>query len=275
MSFPILFPLIDVHTHLFPDEIAEQVVRKLAADAGISYYSDGTIRSLLAQMEESGVQWSVNQPVATRPEQIPGINKRVVELSRGGKSILSFGALHPLMPGVADEVFRLKENGIKGIKLHPDYQEFHPDDERLLPLYEACRQCGMIVFFHAGIDLAYPYTHGTPERFAQVLTIKGLKVVLAHMGGYRMWDEVEKYILGKEVYIETSFCHEIAPARLQTMLLAHGEGRILFGSDSPWGYVPHLRRYIDDLGLAPASREKLYFKNAEELLVLRDGPAST
>lgn len=258
--------MIDIHVHIFPDEIAVQAVDKLAAEAGITHYGDGTARALLAHMDENGVRRSVNQPVATRPGQVSGVNKWITALAAREPRILSFGSLHPDMPGAVDEIRRLHEQGVKGIKLHPDYQRFHPDDDRMLPVYEACRDCGMIVFFHAGRDLAYPYTHGTPARFAQLLGIKGLRVVLAHLGGYRMWDDVEKYLLGKDVYFETSFSHELPPQRLAAMLAAHDPGRLLFGSDHPWGHAGRLAGYLNSLGLEKALLEKIFRGNAEQLL---------
>ena len=184
--------MIDIHVHIFPDEIAEATVSKLVALTGISAFSDGRLASLRSSMKENGVTKSVNQPVATRPQQVQAINRKMAELNAENSDVVSFGAMHPAFEGMPEELGFLAASGFRGIKLHPDYQEFHPDDDRLLPLYETCREQGLAILFHAGKDLAYEYTHGTPRRLAQVLQIPGLRVICAHMGRFRMWEDVEK-----------------------------------------------------------------------------------
>jgi predicted TIM-barrel fold metal-dependent hydrolase len=260
--------MIDIHTHFFPDAIADMAVRKLAAAAGIPCFGNGTLASLRAAMRAADVATSVNQPVATSPEQVRSINRKMAALNAERTGVISFGGMHPAFAGLDEELDFLAAGGFRGIKLHPDYQEFHPDDERLLPLYEGCRRRGLAILFHAGVDLAFPYVHGTPRRFAQVLQISGLTVILAHMGGYRMWDEVEKYIVGKDVYLDTSFSHELPGEQMRALVQAHRADRILFGSDHPWWDAGRTRATLDRLGLAPDLTTKILTENAAALLRL-------
>jgi hypothetical protein len=76
--------LIDFHTHFFPDKIAADTISHLAQESGISPAGDGTLNGLRACMKEDGVTLSVNQPVATKPEQVPGINRKLAELNGKG-----------------------------------------------------------------------------------------------------------------------------------------------------------------------------------------------
>ncbi|MGA2091082.1 MAG: amidohydrolase family protein [Endomicrobiales bacterium] len=260
--------MIDFHVHIFPDAMALLTVQKLAANAGIDFHSDGSIQTLFEGMQKNGVKYAVNLPVATKPEQVHGINRWIIDQHKKYPSIISFGAMHPLFDHPREEIAFLCDNGVKGIKLHPEYQNFFPDDECCTALYEACRDYGLIVYFHAGDDLAYPDCHGNPDRFAQVLTIDGLKVVLAHMGGYRKWDEVEKYLVGKHVYFDTSVSYEMGQEHMRSMIQNHGAEKILFGTDSPWDYANRMKQFIKTLNLGQDAERKIFTDNALSLLGL-------
>lgn len=172
----------------------------------------------------------------------------------------------PDFAGYEDETGFLSENGVKGIKLHPEYQQFYPDDDKLTGLYEACAKNDLTILFHAGVDLGYTTVHCTPQRALQLLSIKGLKVVLAHMGGYKMWDDVEKYLAGKNVYFDLAYCHEMEAARLKRMILNHGSNKILFASDSPWQRAKTIKDKADTLNLAENDTQNIYYKNASRIL---------
>ncbi|MCX5778503.1 MAG: amidohydrolase family protein [Elusimicrobia bacterium] len=260
--------MIDFHVHIFPDNMAVDTVEVLAETAGIDHHSDGTVGSLFAGMHKTGVTHAVNLPVATKPEQVHGINRWIIAQRKKHPWLVSFGAMHPLYPHPREEIAFLKENGVQGIKLHPEYQNFYPDDAHCAAMYEACRAYGLIVHFHAGVDLAYADCHGCPERFVSVLGIPGLKVVLAHMGGYRMWDAVEKYLVGKPVYFDTSVSYEMGAHHMRRMIQAHGPDRILFGTDSPWDYADRMKKFIETLNLGKAAEHEIFTANAASLLGL-------
>ena len=209
--------LIDFHTHFFPDHIAKQSCDLLASKAGVKYYGDGALGGLLSFMKKDGVDISVNQPVATKPEQVPGINRRMAELNGTNKSVICFGAMHPAFEGFEEQVSFLKENGVKGIKLHPEYQQFCPEDKRMIKFYEACASADISVLFHSGADIGYDSVHCVPEGVKQILGIKGLMVILAHMGAYRMWDQVEE-LQASGCYIAAhGWFHLLADEKLYTI----------------------------------------------------------
>lgn len=258
--------MIDVHVHIFPDGVAERAVRTLADAGGIPYYSDGTAQALCESMRGAGVTTAVNLPVATKPEQVRGINRWILGLSRAHPAMISFGAMHPQCDNPREEIAFLSEQGIKGVKLHPEYQDFYPDDDRLAALYEACRDYGLIVHFHAGADVGYATCHGTPQRFVQVLSIAGLKVVLAHMGGFRMWDAVERDLAGTRAVFDTSASYELGADRMRRLITAHGPEKILFGTDSPWDDAARMKTFITSLSLGPEIEQMIFTGNAEALL---------
>ncbi|OHD54044.1 MAG: hypothetical protein A2Y33_10015 [Spirochaetes bacterium GWF1_51_8] len=263
--------LIDFHTHFFPDEIALKTVTKLGEEGNVRYFGDGTVHSLRRYMQQESVDFSINLPIATKPEQVESINHKIVEFNKGSIDVISFGTMHPKykkIGSITEELEFLKENKVRGIKLHPEYQEFYPDDPSMTEIYEECTRLGLIVHFHAGRDVAFKDVHGTPKRFAQVRELnRDLKIVLAHMGGYRMWDEVESYVMGlHEVYIDTSFCTEIEDWQLKELIFGHGAYKVVFGSDFPWERVEVTRKKITDLGLGLMYENMIFFQNAKRLL---------
>jgi len=144
--------IIDIHTHVFPDKIAVQTVKLLEEAAPeVTAYLDGTISALKSSMQKAKIDLSVNQPISTKPPQVRSINEWVAEIQND--QVLSFGTVHPEFDELKGEIKRLNEKGIKGIKLHPDYQKFHPDDRAVYPIYEAICENEMVILFHAGIDI--------------------------------------------------------------------------------------------------------------------------
>ncbi len=260
--------IIDTHTHFFPDSIAAESVEKLAGTAGVRYHGDGTMRGLLSFMKEDGVGLSVNLPVATKPGQVASINRKMIAINAELPGILCFGAMHPDYEGFDAELSFLKENGVKGIKLHSEYQGFRPEDPRLRPLFESCAKNGLMVVFHAGVDLGYSGVHCTPKGVRGILEIKGLTVILAHMGGYRMWDDVEKYLVGSNVYFDLAYCREMDNDQLRRMILRHGPDRILFATDFPWERARVMKEKLDALNLDARDRDNILSGNARRLLGL-------
>ncbi|HBP38043.1 MAG TPA: amidohydrolase [Clostridiales bacterium] len=227
--------IIDIHTHCFPDSLAARALARLQLDGGIPVYSDGTVAGLIRSASLAGIDKVVIQPIATRPEQTVTINRWAYGVQNS--QVCSFGTLHPDYGGWPEEIEWLRSQGFPGIKMHPEYQGFFVDDERYFPFYEAAFRAGLILLFHAGADLAYPGPyHCTPERLARVLdAFPDGRIIAAHMGGYHYWDDVEKYLLGRPIYLDTSFClAELQPDRMVALMRGHGLERVLYGSDSPW-----------------------------------------
>jgi len=240
-------PIIDIHTHVWPDALAAKAVPALqAAGQGLVALYDGTVAGLERDMDRTGVDVSVIQPVATKPGQVATINDWAAE--QGSDRIVAFGAMHPDLPDAAAEVARLRSLGLRGFKMHPEHQSFDPDDPKMAVIYEAAVEHGMIVFFHAGADLVHPTVHGTPESFARVMDAwPQLRAVLAHLGGFRQWEGVAEHVAGRDVWLDTAYTLGHLPdEEFVEIVRAHGCDRVLFGSDGPWtdarDEIAHLRR---------------------------------
>lgn len=226
--------VIDIHTHVFPDAVAAKVLPTMEKNAGVTATFDGTLSGLVAAMNRAGIEKACIQPVATKPDSVASINDWAAGSASG--RIAPFGAMHPDLPDPAAELARMAALGLRGFKLHPEFQACWPDDERMRLIYEGAIEHDLIVFFHAGLDLAIPTSHSDPPAFARVLDdYPELTLILAHMGGWRQWDEVAEHLVGRAVYLETSYTLPYAgPETFLDLVRAHGARRVVFGTDGPW-----------------------------------------
>ena len=279
--------IIDIHTHTFPDKIAAATLDKLKHLSHTIPFTDGTAAGLAASMARAGVDRSVVMPVATSPRQVPHVNDASARMNELGAQtgVLSFGCMHPDFDGWKEELARVRDLGLKGIKLHPQYQDTDFDDPRYLRILDRCGELGLVVLTHAGLDIGMPGKDNcAPEMVARVLAQVGpVKLVLAHMGGWRQWDRVEALLPGTGVYLDTSFSlGEITPlddghyrpgdlplldeAAFLRMVRRFGPDRILFGTDSPWDDQETALARLRALHLEKSELDAILGGNARKLL---------
>ena len=265
--------IIDFHTHTFPDELAPLAIAALISNSPESInHTDGTLSGLKSSMRENGITCSVVLPVATKASQVSTINRNCKLLA--GPGILPFGALHPEMENFHEEIDFLISNKIAGIKFHPEYQNFYIDSPKVFPIYEALSQAGLIVVFHAGMDPG-PFTndHVVPSMIRKVhKSFPDLLIVAAHMGGWKMWGEVNEYLCGLPVYFDTSaVSDEMSKDEFVKLVRLHGTEKILFGTDSPWFDQGGIRRWIEETSLTDDEKERIFYRNANELFSMATG----
>lgn len=269
--------IIDFHTHTFPDEIAERTIHKLEAAAGIHARVNGTLAGLKTSMKQAGVDYSVILPVVTKPSQFDTINQCAAAMN-GSDHIISFGGIHPNNTDISDKLAYIKQLGLPGIKLHPDYQEVHINDERYLKLITAAVDLGLLVIIHAGIDVGLPEeVHCPPEEAVQMLCYveehakdpASAKIILAHTGGWKQWDAVEELLVGKPVYFDLAYTFGfISESQLLRIIQNHGADRILFATDSPWNDQAEDIHALQQLPLNQEEQAAILGENAARLLRL-------
>jgi len=263
--------IIDFHTHCFPDKIAEKAIGKLAhASGGLQPYTDGSVAGLKKNLAEQGVDGAVVLNIATNAHQQRSVNDFAASIN-DGVTVFSFGSVYPGSEDAFQELERIKELGLKGIKLHPDYQGFQVDDPDLRPLYRKISELGLITVFHAGEDYGFAPPYGaTPDRLARALEWFDTPVVAAHMGGLHCAEGVLEHLCGKEIYFDTSFSYGQMPRYYAEKILEkHGADKILFGTDLPWHEAWMELRMLEHLGLSEEDREKVLSGNATKLLGIR------
>ncbi len=259
--------IIDFHTHAFPEKIAEMAMEKLSfASGGLIPQTDGTVEGLKNIMKRDGIDKSVTLAIATNEKQQRAVNDFIK--SQECDEIIPFGSVYPWAEDALEELERIKEMGMKGVKLHPEYQQFFVDDEKMKPLYKKVSELGLIILFHAGEDMGYPAPyHATPERLRTAAKWIDSPMVCAHWGAANMGEDVLKYLCDIPVYFDTAFGYAAMPKnRAQRILEKKGADWILFGSDCPWHSPDWDIRLIETLDITDEDKEKIYHLNAEKLL---------
>lgn len=268
--------VIDFHTHIFPDKIAQKTVEVLGKNCNIPHYGQGTESSLLSSMEKAGVTLSVNLPALTKPEQFESVLNFAISINEkyGQKSgILSFAGAHPDLNDVKNKMKSLRESGIKGIKIHPDYQRTFIDDDRYYNLIKHAKDNDLIVVTHSGVDGAFldEEVKCSPYRAQKLLERLGGydKFVFAHLGASDMASEVEKYLVGKDVYFDTGYVFNRENIDvIKRICLNHGTDKILFATDSPWHDQKADIQTLKDCGFSQVDLDNILYKNAKKLLGL-------
>jgi len=288
--------IIDIHTHIFPNKIAASTLEKLS---GVSYstpFTDGTLDGLLNSMKNFHVDISVILPVATKPEQVIKINDNAAQINEKyfyadekhlNAGIISFASIHPDFEDFRAELSRVKNLGFKGIKIHPVYQGADIDDKKFLRIIYRAAELDLIVITHAGLDIGFPgKINCTPKMSRHVVKEIGeFKFILAHMGGWKNWDEVAEELADLNVFIDTAFSTGLIPAKdnhysAEELKMLDAEGfmrlykifgaeKILFGSDSPWMAQGTPIDFINRLPIGDADKNKIFGLNAAKLLQLK------
>ncbi|MCI9081931.1 MAG: amidohydrolase family protein [Lachnospiraceae bacterium] len=264
---------VDFHTHIFPDKIASRTIEKLEKIANVKAFTDGREESLIASMNEAEVDLSVVLPVVTRPEQFDTINNFAVRLNEKyqgkKKRLLSFGGIHPDTLDYKRELRVIKDLGLIGIKLHPDYQNTYMDDIKYMRILDYASELGLINVIHAGVDIGFPnHVRCTPERIRRVIDeVAPEKMVLAHYGSFGLWEETEALLAGENVYFDTAYTFGfIEDETFLRILKRHGADKILFATDSPWSGQKESLAHLKNLAISAEDLDKITGQNAIRLL---------
>lgn len=265
--------IIDIHTHIFPEKIAAGAIEKLEKNGGLKASTNGMLDGLQLSAASAGIDYSVVMPVVTRLEQFENINTYAAWLNENccdsPQKIMSFGGIHPDDGDYINHLKQIKEMGIKGIKLHPDYQKVYIDDKRFLDIIYKASELDLAVLIHAGIDIGLPEpVHCPPDRAKKmIMEVQPEKLILAHGGGYGQWDMVEEFLVGEKVFFDTAFLvNRIEEEQLVRIVKNHGAEKILFGSDCPWTSQSDSVEFIKKLPISNQEKEQILGLNAKNLL---------
>ena len=259
--------IIDIHTHIYPDKIARK-----AAESIKDFYQlegspmDGTVEMLLKRGEEAGISQYVVLPVSNTPQHVRSINTFLLGQANAHDNFIGFGTLHAEMDGLMDEVDWILENGLHGIKMHPDSQRFAIDDPRLFPVYEALQE-KIPVMLHMG-DPRYHYSH--PSRLRKVLDLfPRLEVIAAHFGGYSMFHTARELLWDTDcVFDISSAMMFMEQGEAEKYINGYGAERMAYGTDYPlWDPVREVQRF-QSLKLTDDQFDQIAHKTAERILKL-------
>lgn len=277
--------IIDFHTHIFPNQVADYAIKKLSKSGHIPAFTNGTAEGLNKSMQRAKIDYSVVLPVATNPLKLASMNSFSVE-NNLKNNLIYFGAVHPDADDWYEQLDFLKSNGIKGIKIHPVYQDVDIDDKRYLRILYRASELGLLVTMHAGDDIGFlGVKRCTPKMTANALKQVGnVKIILAHMGGWKNWQEVAEYLSGTSAMLDTSFSlGKIKPLddthsgeflnlldenAFCNLVNIFGSDRVLFGTDSPWTDQEESLKAFMRLPLSGEDKQNILSLNAKKLLSL-------
>ena len=262
--------IIDFHTHAFPDEIAEKAMQKLQENCIVKPILNGTISELLKSMDKNGISTSVLCNIATKPEQFESILKWSKRIR--SERIIPLLSVHPDDKELKEHLKIVKKEGFPGIKMHPYYQNFSIDDEKAFYIYESLIENDLFIVMHCGYDISFPeWDIASPERILNVLNkFSEFKFITTHLGGWKQWDEVEKLIIGKPIYMEISFSFVwLTDDKIKDFIIRHPSDYILFGTDSPWADQGLEIENLKKLSLSESLMDKILYYNGRKLLNIK------
>lgn len=283
ISISFAVKAIDFHVHLpTPDWL--DVSMQGYVEAAETYFRSKVARKTLDElaheydaMDIVAVLLAWDAETATGRPRVP--NDLVAEAVRAyPKSFVGFGSVDPLKGDRAvEEVDRIAELGLKGVKLHPSLQAFAPNEERHWPLYEKCQELGLIALFHtgtSGIGAGQPGGQGIRIDFARPIWLDApaaafpdLQIVAAHFG-YPWHLELLAMALHKtNISIDISGS---APRYMPTEVIRDMKGRLqdqfVFGSDYPFIQPQRCLDELKTLEIPEPVLQKVLVDNGKRLL---------
>lgn len=256
----IKMQVFDIHTHIFPDAIAEKAVINLSHYYNVKMDSVGTYDSFKHSMQEAEIiKKCLVFSTATTAHQVESVNNFISGIIN--ENIYGFGSMHPDYDEIENEIDRLMSLGLRGIKIHSDFQGFNVDCKAACRIYEYAQERGVPILFHAGDENV---DSSSPKRFRHIKDMfPGLIMILAHLGGYSAWDESEKYLVGQDVYFDTSSTlWKIDKEQAIRIIRNHGADRCFFGTDFPMHNPKTCIEEFMNLGLSEEENHKILWQNA-------------
>lgn len=256
--------IIDFHAHIYPDKIAEKASQATGDFYGITPAYSGTSKELLTSGKAAGISRFVLLPVATKPDQVSHINDFIADEVSAHNEFYGFGTLHPDCENILKETEHIISLGLKGIKLHPDTQQFNTDDKRLFEVFDYI-QGKIPLLVHCG-DKRFDFSH--PRRLKNVIdNFPHLQVIAAHLGGWSLFDEAFELLKDEKCYLDiSSTMMFLPPEQVEHYIHGYGVERILFGTDFPLWRPEQEVASFRRLNLSSFEFERIAYKNALGIL---------
>ena len=257
---------VDVHTHAFHPKIAAKVCQLLKEHYRVPPVGHGTSEELLAWMDAAGMEKAFVLSAATSQLQVIPANNWAISLKENPR-LIPFGTMHPQYPDMKGELARLYDHGIRGIKLHPDFQGFRLDDPALLPLFGEMEGT-FTLLVHVGDRLPPAENPSCPWKVAAIKRkFPGLRIIAAHFGGFHHWEYVVEAMDGLGIYLDTSSSLFMIPQELLEQIFRHFPRHLfLFGSDYPiWKPASEMEILQRRLKLTDSELEEI-LQNGSQLL---------
>lgn len=238
------YEIIDAHAHIFPEKIAEKATANVGKFYDLAMDSCGMSLRLIEEGSAVGVSEYLVCSTATVPQQVRVINSFIAEECGKYPQFFGFGTTHPLSEDIEGDIAQIKELGLHGVKLHPDFQNFDADSPEAFRIYEVI-EGELPLLIHCGDPR---YDHSAPARIRKICeNFPKLKLQAAHIGGYCRWDEAQEMLTGFE-NLRIDICSSLgfmAAEKAAERIRGFGVENSFFGCDFPmWNYVEELERFF-------------------------------
>ncbi len=263
------YPIVDCHCHVYPDKIAEKAVESIGRFYDLAMFYDGKTSTLIEYGSAVGVKHYIIFSVATTPAQVQSINKYIAETVAASDGLMTgLGTLHPDSENIEADIEQIIALGLKGVKMHPDFQKFRINDEKCDKIYSLC-QGRLPVYLHTG-DSRYGFSN--PDNMSPVLErYTDLTVIGAHFGGWSCWREAaEKLSKYKNFYVDCSSSFDwLTPEEAKELVRIYGADKVLFGTDFPmWSHEKEIE-FFKAMKLTSEEEKKILYENAVKLFSLQ------
>lgn len=253
------YEIIDSHAHIFPEKIADKATENVGKFYDLPMDSCGSSERLIIGGNTIGVAKYLVCSTATVPHQVRSINSFIAEECKKYPQFFGFGTTHPLSEDIEGDIEQIKQLGLHGVKLHPDFQRFDADSPEAFRIYEII-EGELPLLIHCG-DSRYDWS--APARVRKICeNFPKLKIQAAHIGGYERWDEAQEYLTGFE-NVGVDICSSLAfmtPEKAVERIRKFGVEKSFFGCDFPmWSHEEELERFF-----------KLGFSEEENRMILSE-----
>ena len=270
-----MYKIIDIHTHIYPDAIAAKAKVSLEKFYEFTCEGLGTADDLAESSRIAGVGGMLMLSTATNAHQVKKVNEfakiSLDNMLAKGFEASAFGAIHQDCEDFASELDHIKALGLSGIKIHPDIQGVDIDDPKMYELYSLAE--GILpIYFHMGDD-RQQYRFSETRRLVKIMKeFPRLKVIAAHFGGYRAWDEATELVKhgGDNIMFDTSsslWAMTTEQADRQIALI--GTEKLMFGTDYPVMHAENELKLFMKLSLTEKQRQDIFYNNAKSFIEFR------
>ena len=215
-----------------------------------------SIEDVLSRMGEHGIQKSIVFPNPHVGDRYPELNDLMSSAQmEHPKRLIAFGRVDPRRgPEAVDELKRIHEKGLTGVKLHPYVECFRPDHPFFGDLFGEINDLDMTILIHTGTLFSSPgYLKEVLKRYSE------LKIILGHLqeGCISLMRDYEN------VYSDTSGCR----VKLLEYACETCEDKIMFGSDYPYLSYRVQMEVVRAAEISESVKDKIFGGNFDRLML--------
>ncbi len=259
--------IINAHCHIYPEKIASKAVKGIRDFYDLNMSLNGKTDDLIRDGGKIGVVHYLVHSVATTPKQVKSINEFIAsEVDAHPNLFTGFGTLHPDSDNIKKDFEYLISLGLKGVKLHPDFQRFALNDEKAFKLGKIINAGDVPVLIHCG---DYRYNYSNPDQLIPFLDkFPEMTIIGAHFAGWSVWQEAAEKLAGTpNLYVDlSSTLYDLPTLTVEKLIRAYGVDKVLWGTDYPMWEADNEFELFNKINLSDSERKAILYDNASRIL---------